>query len=238
MGAQKAGGAVNELILHCPYNTPGRNPETGRVWRDGDEFISEAIAYKHFHGTPGSLMFAIDNRQKPAERFCRTLQCLHPRDGIERRLSALTVFCHGFRTGLQIGVDMSNLQEFCEALALTSAPELTVTLYACSAGADADLDVVDETVTGPGGIGGFADMLCDMLGSMKVRARVLAHATRGHCTRNPYVREFHPDIRRGGDWLVDPIDRRWRLWRQALEGELRFRLPRLSKDEVHAALRV
>lgn len=227
---------MNELILHCPYNTPGRNPATGRVWRDGDEFISEAIAYKHFHGI-GGLMFAIDNRLRPAERFQRVLHTLMPRD-IERRFDALTVFCHGFKTGLQVGCDLSNLQEFCEALASVCASELTVTLYACSAGADADLDQADERATGPGGAGGFADTLCDMLGSMNVLARVLAHTTRGHCTRNPYVREFSNELRHGGDWLVDPTDRLWSRWQRALEGELRFRLPRLSKEEVHAALRV
>lgn len=228
---------MNELILVCPHNTPGRNPETGRAWRDGDEFISEAIAYKHFHGREAMLL-TIDNKLKPAGRFTRTLQALAPRDGIERRLDAFTVFCHGFKTGLQIGADLSNLQEFCEALVSVSSSDLAVTLYACSAGADADLDLADEKVSGPGGKGGFADTLCDMLGAMNVEARVLAHTTRGHCTRNPYVREFSQSNNHGGDWLVDPTSELWPRWRQALQGELRFRLPRLAKDEVHAALRV
>lgn len=228
---------MNELILVCPHNTPGRNPETGRVWRDGDEFMSEAIAYKHFHDR-NPMLLAIDNRLRPAERFQRVLHTMTPRDSIERRIDSLTVFCHGFKTGLQVGCDLSNLQEFCEALAVASRPELTVTLYACSAGADADLDQADERATGPGGAGGFADTLCDMLGSMNVLARVLAHTTRGHCTRNPYVREFSNELRHGGDWLVDPTEPLWPRWRQALEGELRFRLPRLSKEEVRAALRV
>lgn len=228
---------MNELILVCPYNTPGRNPATGRVWRDGDEFMSEAIAYKHFHGGK-ALLSAINNEKPPKERFSRTLRVLAPNDAIERRLDALTVFCHGFKTGLQVGVDLSNLQEFCEALAAVSAPRLTITLYACSTGADDDLDQADERVAGPGGDGGFADGLRDMLESMEVDARVLAHATRGHCTRNPYVREFLSGESRGGHWLVDPTDRLWPRWRQALEGELRFRLPRLSKEEIHAALRV
>lgn len=227
-----------EIVICCPHNTKGINPATGRPWRDGDEFLSEAQGYCAFHGDLARFEL-IDNRLPSRQRFTQLLQ-LFIVNGIERRYDAVTVFCHGLKSGLQVGADLTNVARLAEAMASACAKDVTITLYACSAGADDDADLQDEREPGPGGDGGFADQLRDQLFNYGTNARVLAHTVRGHTTRNPFVREFVPGDAGlvGGDWLVGPDSFRWGAWCSALRGgHMRFMFPKMTRAQVHEALR-
>lgn len=236
---------MSELIFACPHNTKGINVATGKPWRDGDEFLSEAQAYWHLHGqADGSASLSlIDNRLAPSARFVRLVGQLESWSAVKPRRSAFTFFCHGLKSGLQVGANLTNVARLAEAMSESSAKDITVTLYACSAGADDDADLQDEREPGPGGDGGFADQLRDQLFNYGVNARVLAHATKGHCTRNPYVREFMPGEFNGGRWLVepaqlgDPGSAMWQRWRRELQdGAMRFMLPKLSREQIQGAI--
>lgn len=146
----------------------------------------------------------------------------------------LALFCHGWRTGVQLGFDRASAHELARALRAASpfTDSMTVTLYACST-ARGD----DST-----GEGGFADALRDALVVAGFfRARVDAHTTAGHATWNPYVLRFEGDGTasppRGGEWIVSPTSPLWQRWRTALRStDLRLRFSLMSVDDVHAEL--
>lgn len=226
-----------ELVVASRYNTAGNNPATGKLWRDGDEFVAEAEAYIAFHGIKERLRL-VDCRVKPWQRFNQLLACIDSarRDG-ETPLGAFTFLCHGFKSGLQFGSTLQNVAVLADSMAKVAAEECTVTLYACSAGADNDPKTSD-VAQGPGGDGGFADVLRDFLVDRGVKARVLAHTTKGHCTRNPFVREYVPGQKAGGEWLVLPGSGLWPNWRRALQsGHMRYMFPKLSREQVLESLR-
>jgi len=94
---------MRELLIACPHNTKGVNKATGKPWRDGDEFLNEAQAYCAFHGELARFEL-IDNRLPSRQRFTQLLQ-LFIVNSIEPRYSSVTVFCHGLKSGLQVGAD-------------------------------------------------------------------------------------------------------------------------------------
>lgn len=144
--------------------------------------------------------------------------------------TALAIFCHGYVSGLQLGVRRVHARELAARLSAHGCSR--VVLYACSTGG------------GPGyeGDGGFADRLRDELCRAGERECVVdAHDRAGHTTRLPYVRRFEgrgsPVGGTGGSWLVEPRSQLWRPWVLALrDTDLRFRFPLLTIAEVHLEL--
>lgn len=218
---------MSALVFAPMFNSEGK--------RDADEFRREAQAFCKLHGiTSGVKLF--DSRMLPSAR------CTQVRDWIEAQpissVSTIAIFSHGYRRGLQVGVNMLSVGVFADSITKVCTRDLRVILYACDAARDADDDREDEDDPGPGGNGGFADKLRDELVRRGVRATIYAHSTAAHTTRNPFVRRFDPDEMAGGHWVVEPRSAQWEAWRRALKGELRFRFPFLTQGQITAELSV
>lgn len=199
---------------------------------DASEFRSELRAFLRTHGLPVDICY-FDNHGDLGERRAQTLDWLRKFEGID-----LLVFgCHGWPDGIQAGFKCEHVRGLAKEIKTVCAPVLTVVLYCCSTGADRDAGTDETGDPGPGGDGGFADRLRDELGEMGVAATVYAHSTAGHCTRNPRVRIFTPEERRGGHWVVSPDLPLWPRWRAFLQGPGRFQFPFMSAAEIEAELR-
>lgn len=200
--------------------------------RDADEFLREARAFNDSRGwTRGVHLF--DNNADMATRRLAVLEPLRT----YRDLHTFAMFCHGWHHGIQAGFRNHNIPELAHELKAVAAKDLTVVLYCCSTGADGDGDQQDERIPGVGGDGGFADRLRDALCELGVRATVFAHSTPGHTTRNPWVRMFSPDERFGGRFLVERESPLWPAWLRSLHGgNMRFRFPYLTQEQLHAEL--
>lgn len=215
------------LVFAPAINSPGK--------RDAEEFLREAHAFCRANGLRDEVIL-FDNHEGLLERREVLLQRVHERPPAS--LDVLALFCHGWPTGVQLGFTGAGARGLAKSLKGVSASELTVALYCCSTGADDDGSDADERLPGPGGDGGFADRLRDELCELGVRATVYAHSTAGHCTRNPFVRVFAPDERRGGHWLVEPHSKLWPAWVRALRStDLRLRYPFMSREQIEAELR-
>jgi len=217
-----------------------------------------ALIFRPLHASPSKPADAGEFRRE-AERFAGTLtdagwdvtvqtfdNALAKRDrraSVNRVIDGgtwdlLALFGHGLRSGIQTGHDVANAEDLALLLSARSARPLRVELYACDAARDSDRDKRDDVTDAVGGDGGFADALRDALAELGVTGHVDAHAVAAHTTRNPYVRRFHMDAGSGAGagWLVDPKGPHWRAWRAALKGDMRFRFPLMSADEIAAAL--
>jgi hypothetical protein len=235
---------MTALIISAAYNTPGINPATGTVWRDADEFLREALLFAGEQGVgaivrTGMRVRRVDNRKAMSARFRELVGYMpvSPVDarGMPLRYDTFGFFCHGWQKGVQLGADMLKVKELARAMRRCGTDEPVVALYACSTAGDAD-GADDERQPGPGGEGGFADALRDALVVLGARPTVYAHTTKGHCTKNPWVRRFGPDDF-GGEWLVEPNSPRWNAWCHWLRADKnRFRFLRMSREEISAAI--
>jgi hypothetical protein len=131
--------------------------------------------------------------------------------------SHLIMLCHGWASGLQLGFrsarqrgrDALHFQALIETL--KTLPLKSITLFACSAGADPF-----SPATSPGsGDNSLADRLRDA-----VRVPVLAHATVGHATRNPNLILFEasPTPVIGGLRIPEPGSQLYRHVNRGLLG--------------------
>lgn len=203
------------VLAFCPRsNSPGKKDATGA-------FIPEALAFVRLHG--GRVAY-FDNLLPPAQRFRSVLQELSQSAPVE----CVAFFCHGHKNGMQIGANLRNIPTLAAAIAGVDAR--IVPLYACDAARDLDADRSDDSLPGPGGVGGYADRLSRALGG---DISVDAHTTAGHTTWNPHVRRFP-----GGKWIVEPGSPLWRKWRAKLREDRDFRLtfPFMSIKDIHARL--
>lgn len=213
---------MNALIFIPKNNAPGKSDVTGA-------FAPEAAAFMRTHGIPATRRVVFDNARDylgRAKIVLDTLARVEPGS-----LETIAFFCHGWRDGIQAGVHRS-LSVFADALAKRCVLDPTIILYACSAGRDGDSDAIDDTQPGAGDDGGFADALRDALVARGMRPRIFAHTTDGHTTRNPYVRLFDDSRAASGEWLVEPGSKSWKRWCAELKGNLRFRFPFVSRDDL------
>jgi hypothetical protein len=151
----------------------------------------------------------------------------------------IAFFCHGTARGLQLGFDLRNVRDLARAIAQSSEANVRVLLYACDAGSS--LPRLLALGKGPGGDGGFADVLRDHLcREGAVDCRVMAHETTGHTTRNPWVRFFDGKGSSvggtGGEYPVAPRSFLWQRWREALQSDFRFHFPFLAIADIHRVL--
>lgn len=140
-----------------------------------------------------------------------------------RDLEAVAFFCHGLRRELRVGYSTMHrgVERLADAIASATGPHIVMPLYACSTGAS-------DT--------GFAALLAQALYERGKTGHVDAHTTAAHTTRNPHVRRFELGAARGA-WLVEPGSTDWRRWVEALRGDLRFRFPFMTADDVRAEVR-
>ena len=207
---------MNILSLAPQYNTGTKKDATGA-------FQPEACAFAKMHGAPDPIL--INNRQIKAIMRQRVLMLVK-----KYQPDVLALFCHGWKTGIQFGFGMAQVQDLVAAFPKgTIAPR--VIIYGC----------LTADGGGVGGDGGFADALRDAFcTSGRTYAQVDAHVTAGHTTRNPYVRRFEGNGIAtggvGGYYLVAPKSALWKRWVQALKGEMRFLFPFLTTTDIHADL--
>lgn len=228
---------MNTLIFYSSKNTPGKNDALGAFFPEALDFarVNDAFLYPvNCIGTSKAY-----RRGVVMDRI--NLQPTHT-------LETLVFVCHGWNSGVQFGLSFRNQIDLALALARCSTTELRVVLYCCSTadgpGEDSQ-DYPDDDLPGtpaPGTDGGFADQMRDLLCSFGVvNCHVVAHATAGHCCKNPFVVAFDgdgttrgrdEDAYEGGKWIIDPKDALWPKWKKALKGDLRFRFPFMSNEEI------
>jgi protein tyrosine phosphatase (PTP) superfamily phosphohydrolase (DUF442 family) len=131
--------------------------------------------------------------------------------------SHLIMLCHGWSTGLQLGFrtarqrgrDAAHFERLVETL--KTLPLKSITLFACSAGADP----LSPTTSPGSGDNSLADRLRDEVG-----VPVLAHATVGHATRNPdlILFEASPTPLIGGLRIPEPGSKLYRHVSRGLLG--------------------
>ena len=218
-------------------NRPGTNPRTGVPWADATgAFQPEALRFAKVHGDVRVVLF--DAFAEKSERRSAVREALRagPSD-----IECVAFFCHGHKTGLQTGYDgRTGAEQLAVDLARFSSLH-TVVLFACDAGRDGDAASADDIRPGPGGDGGFADLVRDELAQTFARSvTIYAHAATGHTSRLPYVRRFDYATSAGGEWVIEPDSELWKAWRRKLQSpkdDFRLTFPFMTQAELEAALR-
>lgn len=213
-------------------NSPGKKDATGA-------FLPEARAFVRL-AKPTSELVLIDNKQPFHLRRRAVLSALDAHVG--SGVSSVAFFCHGFRSGLQLGFRLPHIQGLAARISQVCAGVApVVALYCCSTGADAEGDPLSAPGTGENS---FADRLRDRL-CMEgaVDCRVMAHTTVAHTTMNPMVVFMDgmgvPDGGVGGYAPVAPGSANWPRWRRTLRDKaatLRYRMPFMTAASIHAEL--
>ncbi len=208
---------MRTLTLAPMYNSPGKKDATGAFQPERAAFCN-CVA-------PMAYNYAIDNTESKNTMRAFVLRYIHVDTP-----QLLAVFSHGWRTGIQFGFSLANVDELAVELA-RGCTSVRVALYCCSTGSG----------PGVGGDGGFADMLRDALcRAGAVDCQVDAHDRAGHTTKNPYVVRFMGQGSatggQGGQWIVAPKSKLWGRWVRALRGDLRFRFPLMDVAAIHAEL--
>lgn len=165
-------------------------------------------------------------------------------------VEVVAFFCHGWKNGIQAGWVRGTIHKLARSLQEVCVPEPTIILYACDTARDADQRQDDDLQPGPGGDGGFADMLRDDCVALGFRPTIYAHAREGHTTWNPWTRVFRPDEAAGGSWVIDPHSELWPKWVKHLNpnakvggrfvtdkfNDFRFRFPFMTAEAIKAEL--
>ncbi len=200
-------------------------------------FYPEAKKYIQFHAGVGAygidamrMTGIVPVTEKRAAMAARRRQVLDKLKELRTQYNTVAFFCHGWRTGMQFGFDLSTVKVLAKEIVTGAEFDPQVTLYSCSCGAG-DND----------GDGGFADALRDELCKAGAEHSIVAaHTTAGHATSNPYVRMFEgqgsPVGGTGGSWIVAPKSELWDKWRKALSSTtLRFELTD-GVEHIHRTL--
>ena len=213
-------------------------------------FLPEALFWLDKHRVhPDRGLRRFDNTVSKKQRR----QDVHDQliaSGYSKPIEHLLFFCHGLRDSIQTGhscrtwgiATTRTVFDLVTIMRSVCERDVRVTLYCCDTARDDDRDAKDDIRPGPGGDGGFADVLRDMMCAGGFAGGwVDAHAVTAHTTRAPYVRRFYTDGNPhggvGGDWIVDPKSDLWSRWRRALQGEMRLSFPRMHVDEIRSAIR-
>lgn len=160
-----------------------------KKWRhDGDEFVREANRFAALDEADGrEVVLRQYTKKNKYSLRSQTLTDIDDYPGPE----LYAFFCHGswkwiFGTGHHVW----NVAELARAISLHGYMTTTIALYACSCGRCRTVlpwqkrrPVVErERIQGKDGV---AHRLSAELGAMGARAKVFAHTTAGHTTRNP-----------------------------------------------------
>jgi len=190
-----------------------------------NEFSKEANNFARTLGLPKSNVYHWDPPRGRAEKsnmFANLCTEIHSwrRWG---RVGAIAIFCHGFPTRLQVGLDTDNVGDLADVCAYSCERDLRVILYTCSSADNEERDLMGE---GPAMDGGLCDELRDALQARGFLPHVYGHKNSGHTTRNPWLAEFdRTDEGVGGHYIVTPRGPDWKRWRKAMRGRYRFLFP-------------
>jgi hypothetical protein len=180
---------VKHLVFTPDRNSPPDNDYTGA-------FKPESLRYaKYWRGAGDEVAaYEIDVSAARALRRAQVIAAISAQAPIDR----LAVFCHGWRTGVQLGVEIGReLDALVAALAAASTEHLRIALYCCSTGRSSG-------PPGDGGDGSFADRLRDgLVAKGRAAVHVFSHASAGHTTRSGAVRLFVADGAAGGHDLTE-----------------------------------
>ena len=224
----------NILVIYSSKDTPGMNDADGA-------FIPQAQAFSKFYGVPKLNMHGIPCPDLTnVQRFDRVLKALHENQGIKQ----IAMFCHGWSTGLQFGLNKPNIPRLIQWLSAACVPEVKLTLYACST---ASTNKDSRNIRMPGTNNGYADKLRDKMIEVGFRGGwVDAHLQKGHTTENPFIMRFYVQPRwekdydmPGGEWLVSPQSQLWPAWKRAIQddnGPFKYEFGQMTQAEIYARL--
>lgn len=223
------------LALHPDHDSPGKKDATGA-------FKPEARAFDRLHTAAGVPVTTvpIDNRRGKGAMRQEALDAIRCH-GSPNPLRCVAFFCHGLRKSIQFGIGYEEAPELAAAIVKHGTPDVRVVLYSCDVARDADREQEDDLQPGPGGEGGFADLLADAIRVQNPEwsGWVDGHTIAGHTTKNRYVRRFR-GTRDGGAWIVEPGSSLWKRWGDAVRGrvpsDLRLRFPLMSEDAIRSEL--
>ncbi|MCC7542338.1 MAG: hypothetical protein IT379_39335 [Deltaproteobacteria bacterium] len=225
---------------------PGARPNARRLVQQGDRYVwsrggwADGPPLGAWLRQPPSELFLFDQNLPKPRRRATVIEWLRAQNG---PVDALELCMHGGVRWLQTGHDLETLDELADELARILSPHACVFLAACWTGGPRAKDGWRNDA--PGGDGGIADVLRDMLVARGlVWIRILAHSTRGHATRNWLLRAMVGGGDRlagtGGYYVVAPSSPRRRRWQRYLtvEGPAapRHRMVTLTDEEIHAEL--
>lgn len=216
------------LVFAPRYNTDGKRDATGAFQPEAHAFCRALSLPNKVHLFDNGALRAFGSRRVDCEAAFASAQ----------NLGIVAFFMHGWKDGVQAGWRKGDVHKLARTLFDHCDTRPVVLLYACDAGRDDDQDRDDDVAPGPGGEGGFADMLRDECRKLGLQATIYAHTTEGHCTQNPNVRVFLPDEMAGGRWVIDPSSNLWPAWKRAMRStDLRFRFAFLPRADLEAELR-
>lgn len=223
------------LIFRAGYNSHGKRDVTGAFAPEAERYINAACC-------TGTDLMVIDNRLPFAKRRQAVLQWLDRALDAPYFYDGVAFFCHGWKSGIQLGFRNSHVNELAEAVhAVSQHSFVDVPLFCCSTGGD-----VLTSATSPGtGDDSFADLLRDALcreawsDDYPSHCRVMAHETVAHTTKNSRVRFFDgmgsPEGGVGGYRPVKLRGRLWSTWKRELrdhDGKLRFLMPHMDVAQI------
>ena len=146
------------MVFVNANNRPGK--------RDGDEFLRQARTFKETWKISPSRVRVLSKPLDKAARRSYVYSSVLEAASLSYRPSEIAFFCHGTKNSLQgFGFLKRHVEPFALAMAALN-PRADIHFYCCSMGK----------------IGGFAQALSGELPN----ARILAHETSGHTTRNPH----------------------------------------------------
>jgi len=212
-------------------------------------FKPEAEGFAREHGIPPSAIHPIDITQSREDMRIDVTTAIEEEFYRGGLLETVAFFCHGWKTGIQLGFSLGghDLTELADACEHTCTENVVVPLYACSTARDDDMIISDDqdpenTV---GGDGGFANELREYLGTWGlVSCRVVGHVTAGHSTFNPWVRFFDGPRDTGGHWVITPKGALWSKWIAWLreknadrkDRDNQFKFPFWSIDDIRESV--
>ena len=222
------------LVIYNSKNEKGKRDATGAL-------IPEATKFAKLHKVPAENMLAIPcpgmPKRKRLEEVCMFLR---NKTGVKW----VAMFCHGYSSGLQFGLNKKNIPTFVQYLNMSCTKDVKMTLYACST---ASTIKQTRNISMPGTDNGYADKLRDAMLAAGMRGGWIdAHLTPGHTTRNPFVLRFYTqptfegswDVP-GGEWLVSPKSVLWRPWKKAVQNMkdvFRFQFSNMTEEEIYKSL--
>ena len=223
------------LAIYSSINTHCKNDASGA-------FIPEAQEFARRYNIASGDMLSLDCVNFPAKQR-REEVCSFIRN--KKDVELIGIFCHGWPTGLQIGLNKPHIELLVQYLKLCARKDVKIVLYACSTASNKETRKIKVPLNiGPGTDRGFADSLRDsLLKNGFSGGWIDAHKTAGHTTRNPFVVRFYVEPTfegdwdvPGGEWLVSPKSKLWKDWRELLQTDFRFEFPVLSEREIYTRL--
>lgn len=227
------------VVFRPGFNSHGKRDVTGAFKPEMERYLDAAC-------TKNSVQVVINNKMSFAQRRKNVLGMLDDLLDKPYFYDGVAFFCHGWKTGIQLGFRNGHVNELADAIHhVTQHSYVDVPLFCCSTGGD-----VESSLTSPGtGDDSFADLLRDALcreawfEGYPSNCRVMAHETVAHTSKNPRARFFDgmesPEGGVGGYRPVKLGGRFWATWKRELrdhEGKLRFLMPHMDVAQITAWL--